>query len=34
MNQSPSGLSGDKPLTGFVQYKSAEGLGRYEHDLK
>lgn len=39
MNQRPTGLNVSKALTGFLQYKSAEGLSPvtvsgYEHDLK
>ena len=26
MNQRPQGLKADKAITGFLQYKSAEGL--------
>jgi len=39
MNQRPQGLKADKAVTGFLQYKSAEGLAPvtvdgYERDLK
>ncbi len=39
MNQRSTGLSASKALTGFLQYKSAEGLalvtaGGHERDLK
>jgi integrase/recombinase XerD len=39
MNRRPSGLKLDKAVTGFLQYKAAEGLSPrtlvgYEHDLK
>ena len=39
MNRRPSGLKLDKAVTGFMQYKTAEGLSPrtlvgYEHDLK
>ena len=39
MNQRPTGLNVTKAMTGFLQYKSAEGLSLvtvtgYEHDLK
>lgn len=39
MNQRPTGLSATKAITGFLQYKSAEGLAPvtvsgYERDLK
>ena len=39
MNQRPTGLKVTKAITGFLQYKSAEGLSPvtvsgYDHDLK
>jgi integrase/recombinase XerD len=39
MNQRPTGLNVTKAITGFLQYKSAEGLSPvtvtgYGHDLK
>ena len=39
MNQRPTGLNVTKAITGFLQYKSAEGLSPvtvtgYDHDLK
>ena len=39
MNQRPTGLNVTKAMTGFLQYKSAEGLSPvtvsgYDHDLK
>ena len=39
MNQRPTGLNVTKAITGFLQYKSAEGLSpvtvsAYERDLK